>query len=303
MKNIRVVYMGTPDFALEPLKVLMEKANVVLVVSKPDALVGRKKVLTPSPVKMLALENNIPVFTPDSIKKDYQAVIDAKPDLIVTCAYGKIIPKVLIDLPKYGCVNIHASLLPKYRGSAPIQWALINGDGETGITLMYMDEFMDTGDMIDKVKYKIKESDDIGTLHDELSVLGGKILDKNLESLISGNVTRTKQNDEEASYAPMIERSMEELDFNDSVININNKIRAFSPWPLTRTIINDEEIKIIKAHYTLEKSEVNKLYVTKNSLGIGAQDGIIYFDIIKPIGKNEMEIKNYLNGKKELFNE
>lgn len=303
MKDIRVVYMGTPDFALEPLKVLMKYANVVLVVTKPDALVGRKKVLTPSSVKQLAEENNIPVFTPESIKKDYQTVIDAKPDLIVTCAYGKIIPKVLIDLPKYGCVNIHASLLPKYRGSAPIQWALINGEKETGITLMYMDEFMDTGDMIDTVEYSIKENDDIGTLHDELSVLGGKLLEKNLENLISGNVVRTKQDENLATYAPMIERSMEELDFNDSVVNINNKIRAFSPWPLTRTNIKNEEIKIIKAHYTLEKSEVNKFYVTKDSLGIGAQDGIIYFDVIKPIGKNEMEIKNYLNGKKELLNE
>jgi len=301
MKDIRVVYMGTPDFSLEPLKVLMKHTNVVLVVSKPDAIVGRKKVLTPSPVKKLAEENNIPVFTPESIKKDFKPIIDAKPDLIVTCAYGKIIPKELIDYPKYGCVNIHASLLPKYRGSAPIQWALINGEEETGITLMYMDEFMDTGDMIDKVRYLIKDTDDIGTLHNELSILGGMILEKNLRKLISGNVDRVKQNDKLATYAPMIERSMEELDFNDSVININNKIRAFSPWPLTRTKIYHEEVKIIKAHYEFSKSEINKIYISKNSLGIGAKDGIIYLDVIKPIGKNEMEIKNYLNGKKELL--
>jgi len=301
MKDIKVVFMGTPDFSLAPLKVLIEKTNVVLVVTKPDAEVGRKRVLTPSPVKKLAMEKNIPVFTPNSIKKDYQTIIDAEPDLIVTCAYGKIIPKVLIDYPKYGCVNIHASLLPKYRGAAPIQWSLINGDKETGITLMYMDEFMDTGDIIDTIKYEIKDTDDIGTLHDELSVLGSNLLDKNLEYLISGNVKRIKQDDDLATYAPMIERNMEDIDFNDSVINIYNKIRAFSPWPLTRTKINDEEVKVIKAHYKNEKSEVNKLYVTKDSLGIGAKDGIIYFDIIKPIGKNAMEIRNYLNGKKELL--
>ena len=285
MKDIKVVFMGTPDFSLAPLKVLIEKTNVVLVVTKPDAEVGRKRVLTPSPVKKLAMEKNIPVFTPNSIKKDYQTIIDAEPDLIVTCAYGKIIPKVLIDYPKYGCVNIHASLLPKYRGAAPIQWSLINGDKETGITLMYMDEFMDTGDIIDTIKYEIKDTDDIGTLHDELSVLGSNLLDKNLEYLISGNVKRIKQDNDLATYAPMIERNMEEIDFNDSVINIYNKIRAFSPWPLTRTKINDEEVKVIKAHYKNEKSEVNKLYVTKDSLGIGAKDGIIYFNIIKPIGK------------------
>lgn len=301
MKDINVVYMGTPDFSLEPLKVLIEKTNVVLVVTKPDALVGRKKILTPSPVKKLAMENNIPVVTPTSIKKEYQTVIDAKPDLIVTCAYGKIIPKELIDYPKYGCVNIHASLLPKYRGSAPIQWALINGEEETGITLMYMDEFMDTGDMIDKVIYKIKDCDDIGTLHDVLSKLGGELLDKNLDNLISGNVNREKQNDEEATFAPMIERSMEELCFNDNGKNIINKIRAFSPWPLTKTNILGDEIKIVKAHFENGKSELNKIYVDKNKLGVGVVDGIVYFDIVKPIGKNTMDIKNYLNGKKGMF--
>jgi len=301
MKDIRVVFMGTPDFSLAPLKVLIEKTNVVLVVTKPDAIVGRKKVLTPSPVKELAIENNIPVITPESIKKDYQSVIDAKPDLIVTCAYGKIIPKVLIDYPKYGCVNIHASILPKYRGAAPIQWALINGEEETGITLMYMDEFMDTGDIIDVSRYKIQDEDDIGTLHDKLSILGSELLDKNLENLISLNVKRIKQNDEEATYAKMIEREMEELNFQDNGKNIINKIRAFSPWPLTKTIIFEEEVKIIKAHFEKEKSVVNKIYVDKNKLGIGCVDGIIYFDIIKPIGKKEMDIKNYLNGKKGLL--
>lgn len=301
MKDLRVVFMGTPEFSLEPLKVLIEKTNVVLVVTKPDAYVGRKKILTPSPIKELAMEHNIEVITPQSIKKEYQSIIDAKPDLIVTCAYGKIIPKVLIDYPKYGCVNIHASLLPKYRGAAPIQWALINGEEETGITLMYMDEFMDTGDIIDKVTYKIKDSDDIGTLHNELSILGGKILNDNLENLISGNINRIKQNDEEATYAPMIEREMEELDFNDTGKNIINKIRAFSPWPLTKTKINNEEVKIIKAHFEEGKSEINKLYVEKDKLGIGVIDGIVYFDIIKPIGKNNMDVKNYLNGKKDLM--
>lgn len=293
--------MGTPEFSLEPLKVLIEKTNVVLVVTKPDAYVGRKKVLTPSPVKELALENNIKVITPLSIKKEYQSIIDAKPDIIVTCAYGKIIPKVLIDYPKYGCINIHASLLPKYRGAAPIQWALINGEKETGITLMYMDEFMDTGDIIDKVTYMIKDSDDIDSLHKELSILGGNLLEDNLEYLVSGNVKRIKQNDEDATYAPMIEREMEELDFNDTGKNIINKIRAFSPWPLTKTNINGEEVKIVKAHFEERISEINKLYVEKEKLGIGVIDGIVYFDIIKPIGKNNMEIKNYLNGKKGLL--
>ena len=301
MKDKRVVFMGTPDFAVNPLKLLIQKCNVVLVVTKPDAIVGRKKVLTPSPVKKLALENNIEVYTPDSIKKDYQKIIDAKPDIIITCAYGKIIPKELINYPKYGCVNIHASLLPKYRGAAPIQWALINGEEYTGISLMYMDEFMDTGDIISQVEYKIDSEDDIGTLHDKLSVLGTNLLEKNLEYLFSGNVKRIKQDNEKATYAKMIEREMEEIDFNDTCVNICNKVKAFSPWPLSKTTIKEEEIKIVKCHYKIENSVVNKLYVTKNSLGIGCIDGIIYLDIIKPIGKSEMNIKSYLNGKYDIL--
>lgn len=298
MMNTRVVYMGTPDFSLEPLKYLIENANVVLVVTKKDALVGRKKELTPSPVKKLALENNIEVFCPNSLKKEYQKILDVKPDIIITCAYGKILPKELIDYPKYGCINIHASLLPKYRGAAPIQWSLINGEEKTGITLMYMDEQMDTGDIIDSVEYKILESDDVGTLHDKLSVLGRVILEKNYKNIINGNIQRIKQNDEEASYAPMIKREMEEINFNDLVENIHNKVRAFSPWPLVKTTINGEEVKIVKTHYVKKDSEVGKLYYSKHELGIGAKDGILYIDIIKPVSKKEMNIANYLNGKK-----
>ena len=297
MKDKKVVFMGTPDFAVNPLKLLIDKCNVVLVVTKPDALVGRKKILTPSPVKQAALNNNIEVFTPDSIKKDYQKIIDCKPDIIITCAYGKIIPKELIDYPKYGCVNIHASLLPKYRGAAPIQWALLNGEEYTGVTLMYMDEFMDTGDIIAKKEYKIDIEDNIGTLHDRLSLIGTKLLEENLEYLFSEKVVRIKQNDKEATYAKMIDREMEEINFNDTCLNIYNKVRAFSPWPLSKTTINDEEIKIIKCHYEICDSIINKLYINKNNLGIGCTDGIIYLDIIKPVGKGEMPIKNYLNGK------
>ncbi len=298
MKDLKVVFMGTPEFALKALQVLIDKTNVVLVVTKKDAIVGRKKVLTPSPVKKLAMEYNIPVFTPDSIKKEYEEVLKYNPDIIITCAYGKIIPKELIDAPKYGCINIHASLLPKYRGAAPMQWAIINGEEETGITLMYMDEFMDTGDIIDTDSCKIEDFDDIGTIYDKLSVMGANLLEKNLENLVNGNIKRIKQDDEKATYAPMIEREMEELDFTEDVKKVYNKIRAFSPSPLTKTNLYGEEIKIIKAHYELGKSEINKIYKSKDSLGIGCLNGIIYFDKIKPVGKKEMDIKSYLNGKK-----
>ena len=296
MALIRVVFMGTPDFAVNPLKALIDKVNVVLVVTKKDAEVGRKKILTKSPVKAWAMEHNIPVLTPDKLKLEYQEILDYKPDLIVTCAYGKILPKEILAYPRLGCINIHASLLPKYRGSAPIQWALLNGEDTTGVTLMYMDEGMDTGDIIATSKYVINSSDDVGILHDKLSEIGSKLLLDNLDNIINGQAKRIKQDEDAASYAPMIERDMEELNFNASVRDVYNKIRAFSPWPLAKTTINGVEVKIIKAHYQHTKSEINKLYMDKNSLGIGCTDGIIYFDIVKPSGKKEMPIKNYLNG-------
>ena len=298
MKDIKVVYMGTPEFSLEPLSYLIENTNVVLVVTKKDAYIGRKKILTPSPVKEMAINNNIPVLTPDSLKKEYESILAYEPDLIITCAYGKILPKEILDYPKYGCINIHASLLPKLRGAAPIEWSIINGDDKTGITLMYMDEGMDTGDIIDMVEIPIKDDDNNETLHNKLSILGRKILEKNLKNIIEGNIKRIKQNDEEATYAPMIERSMEEVDFNNKVVDVYNKIRAFSPAPLCKTTLFNEEVKIVKSHMVKGSSEVGKIYQDKKSLGIGCLDGIIYLDIIKPVGKNNMNIISYLNGKK-----
>lgn len=303
MNNIKVVFMGTPEFALPTLKLLIKKTNVVLVVSKKDAYVGRKKILTPSVVKKLALEHNISVFTPDNIKKDYKKIIECKPDLIITCAYGKIIPKPLLDYPKYGCINIHASLLPKYRGCDPIRWVLINGEEYTGITLMYMNEFMDKGDIISFKKYLIKEEDDIYSLTKKLSEMGAVLLEENLENIITNNCQRIKQNNNLATYAPMINREMEELDFNNRGKDIINKIRAFSPNPLTKTTIFKEEVKIVKAHFNKGQSQVNKIYLDKKNLGIGAKDGIIYLDIIKPIGKKIMLIQSYLNGRKDFINE
>ncbi len=298
MDKIRVVFMGTPEFAIPVLEKLIKLTNVVLVVTKMDAYVGRKKILTPSPIKNIALKNKIPVLTPNKLKEEYQDILNYQPDLIVICAYGKILNKEILDYPKYGCINVHASLLPKYRGSSPMQYAILNGDKKTGVTLMYMDEGMDTGDIIDKIEYAIKDDDNLENVHDNLSLLGSTLLEKNLENIINGKIVRIKQNNEEATYAPKIEREMEELNFNDKVINVYNHIRAFSPYPLTKTTIFNEEIKIIKAHYEIKNSEASKIYIDKNSLGIGCIDGIIYLDIIKPAGKNNMLIKDYLNGKK-----
>jgi methionyl-tRNA formyltransferase len=180
---MRIVFMGTPDFAVNVLQGLIDNYEVVLVVSQPDKLVGRHKVLTNTPIKELALKYNIPVFQPEKIRVDYNSIIEMKPDLIVTCAYGQIIPKELLDYPKYGCINVHASLLPKYRGGAPIHKAIINGDKTTGVTIMYMDVKMDNGDIISQREIAIHDSDNLESLYDKLSLLGKDLLLEVLPSI------------------------------------------------------------------------------------------------------------------------
>ena len=303
MKNKNVVFMGTPDFAVPVLKMLIEKTNVIMVVTKPDKRVGRNKELTFSPVKKVALENNIPVFQPIKIKNDYEKLTEEKIDLIVTCAYGQIIPKEVLNLPKYGCINVHASILPKYRGSAPIQWAIINGDKETGVTIMYMDEGMDTGDIISISKMAITSDDNVGTMHDKLSILGAQTLEKELESIFDGSVIRIKQGDN-WTLAPMIKREDEHLNFNDYGENIINRIRAFNPWPLANILIDDKEIKIIEAEFKNEKiDKVGNIIIDKEKMGISCLDGIVYLKKVKPFGKKEMSIESFLNGinKKEYI--
>ena len=297
MKDKNVVFMGTPDFAVPILEMLIEKTNVILVVTQPDKEVGRKKELTYSPIKKVALEHNIKVFQPNKIRLDYDTLKKLDIDLIVTCAFGQILPKEVLDLPKYGSINVHASILPKYRGSAPIQWALINGDKTTGISIMYMDEGMDTGDIIKISEIAIEDNDDVGTLHDKLSVLGKNTLESTLEDIFNKTNKRIKQGDN-YSIAPKIKREDEHINFNDNGKNIINKIRALSPWPLANILIDDIEIKVIKAKY--KKCNVNVsgkiVEVNKNNLGISCLDGIIYLEKIKPMGKKEMDIKNFLNG-------
>ena len=289
--------MGTPDFACPVLKWLIDNTNVVLVVTKEDKEVGRNHELTYTPVKKLALENNIDVFQPVKIRNDFEIISEINPDIIITCAYGQIIPKEVLDIPKYGCINVHASILPKYRGAAPIQWALLNGDEKTGVTLMYMDEHMDTGDIIDIKEYTIKDTDNVGTLHDELSKLGVELLKENLSKIANGTNTRIKQDDELSCLAPMIKREDELLDFNNNGKSIINKIRAFNPWPLAYFKLNNEDIKIIEAHYIhKDNTKVGHIIYDKKQMGIECNDGIIYLDTIKPFGKKAMNIESYLNG-------
>ena len=304
MKDKKIVFMGTPDFAVNVLKSLIDNEyNVVLVVSQPDKEVGRKHVLTKTPVKVIAEENNIEVFQPTKIRNDFSRVLEVNPDIIITCAYGQIIPEELINYPEYGCINVHASLLPKYRGGAPIHWAKINGDDKTGVTIMYMDKDMDTGDIIKMKELPIKDEDTTESLFDKLSSMGAELLIDTLPSIFDGTNDRIKQNSDEATYAYNIKREEETIDFNNDGKSIINKIRGLYSWPLANFKINDIEYKVLEAIFESRNNNVpNKIEITKNTFGITCNDGIIYINRIKPFGKKEMGIKDFLNGinKEEL---
>ncbi len=307
MKDLKVIFMGTPDFAVPVLQKLIENTSVVLVVTQPDKCVGRKQVLTPTPIKEVALENNIPVFQPIKIKAEYEKILNTKADIIITCAYGQIIPKEILDYPSLGCINVHASLLPKYRGGAPIHWCLLNGEEKTGITIMYMAEKMDNGDIISQREYKILDTDNVGTLHEKLSGMGADLLIETLPSIINKMNKRIKQEEEKVTYAYNIKRKDERLTFNAPGKTIINHVRGLNPWPLANFLLDEVECKVIEAKFVPKNGKQEPgtfVEVTKNTLGIACQDGIIYLEKVKPFGKKEMFIKDYLNGlnKKELKN-
>ncbi len=297
MKNKNIVFMGTPDFSVPVLKMLIENTNVLLVVTQPDKIVGKDKTVSFNPVKKLSLEENIPVFQPIRIRKDFEKLKNLDIDLIVTCAYGQIIPKEVLDMPKYGCINVHASILPKYRGSAPIQWCLFNNDDVTGVTIMYMDEGMDTGDIIKIKEIPILDSDNVGTLHDKLSKLGCDLLLEVLPTIFNKTNNRIKQGNN-YTMAPMIKREDERLDFNEEGKKIIGKIKGLNPWPLANIIINNQEIKVLEAEFVQKKVDNTGIIkeIDKKNLGITCKDGIIYLKKIKPSGKKVMEINSFLNG-------
>lgn len=298
MKDKRVVFMGTPDFSVPVLEKLIENTNVVLVVTKKDAYVGRKKVLTESPVAICAHEHNIEVYKPNKLKEDYEYILNKKPDIIITCAYGSIVPKVVLDYPSYGCINVHASLLPKYRGASPIVASILNGEKETGITIMYMDEGIDTGNIIMSRSIEIEDNDNSLSLSNKLSLLGANLLIDTLPKIFEGENFDIPQDNEEATYVGMLKREDEHIDFNNTVENIKNQVRAFSPEPYAFIIIDDTEYKISEVE--IKKCDVSKIgiivEVNKDSFGITAKDGIVYIKRIKPSGKKEMSVKDFFNG-------
>lgn len=301
MKDKRVVFMGSPEFSLPILEMLIKETNVILVVSEEDKLTGRKQVLMPTPVKKLALENNIEVYTPHKIRNEYEYILEKNPDIIITCAYGQIIPKELLFTPKYKAINVHASLLPYLRGGAPLHRAIIDGYDETGITIMYMDIGMDDGDIIDSKSIKICDEDTMGTIHDKLSIMGRDLLLETLPSIFNNTNNRIKQDTSKVTFAPIIKRSDELIDFNKSSRCVFNQIRGLYPYPCSYTTLNNEIIKVCESKIGTsnkdgEVGEIINIY--KEGLGVKTLDGEIILTRIKPAGKKEMSVKDYLNGNK-----
>ena len=295
---IKIVYMGTPEFSVLPLEELVNNYDVEMVVTQPDKLVGRKKEIAFSPVKEYALEKGIEVFQPTKIREDYQRIVDLKPDLIVTCAYGQIIPKELLELPKYGCINIHASLLPEYRGGAPIHKAVIDGKSKTGVTIMYMDEKMDSGDILYQKEIDITLEDNTSTMFKKLSILGKEMIKEFIPKLINNDFTRIKQDESKVTYAYNITKEDEKISFDDTSNNIFNKIRGLADIPGGYAFLDGKRVKIFKSRFgNVSKGKPGEIInIYDDGIGVMTKDNEIVITDIQLEGKKREEVKNYLNG-------
>lgn len=302
----RIVFMGTASFSLAVLKMLIEEDyNIVGVVTQPDRYVGRKKVLTMPDVKVEALKYDIPVIQPARIKEDYQAIVDLKPDLIITAAYGQIVPQAVLDIPRLGCINVHASLLPLYRGGAPVHQAIIDGQEKTGVTIMYMVKKMDAGDMIAQKETPILEEDTVGILYDRLSDLGAKLLKETLPDILKGINQRIPQDENLVTYASTLSREDERLDWNMSARQVYNKVRGTNPWPGSYTTYQGKTVKIwagqvhqcenaMKHHAHQDNGTIVKIF--KDAIGVKVNDGVYLITELQLEGKKRMSVKDYLNG-------
>lgn len=298
MKDKKIVFMGTPSFAALVLENLIKNCTVIGVVCQPDKEVGRKHILTSCPVKEVALKNNIKVLQPVKLKEEINDIIKLNPDMIVTCAYGQILPLELLEYPKYKTINVHGSLLPKLRGGAPIQRAIINGEIKTGITIMRTDKGMDSGDIITSKEIEIEDNDNYYTLANKLSILGSELLIETLPSIFNGTCLYKKQDLNKVTYAPLIKKEDEHLSFNDTSRNIYNKIRGLNPDPCCYIMLDDVRIKILEAKIGTKKSkDVSKIInVYEDGIGFSTKDGEIIVTKLQVAGKKITLVKDYLNG-------
>ena len=298
--DLKIVFMGTPVFSVPVLEGLINNYQVVAVVTQPDRCVGRKKQLVSSPIKQVANKNHILVLQPERIKEHIQQIIDLEPDLIITCAYGQILPNEILNCPKIACINVHASLLPKLRGGAPIHHAIIDGYKETGITIMHMSQKMDAGDIISSKKIEILDTDTVETLHDKLSMMASELLLETLPSIINGTAIRTPQNESDVTYGFNITREDEQINFDKSKREIFNQIRGLNSWPGAFTKLDGKIMKVWSSYETnhtfsnLLNGTITNIY--SDGIGVKVNDGEIVFTEIQPEGKTKMSVSSFING-------
>lgn len=295
---MKIIYMGTPDFAVPALKSLASSEHEVCAVfTQPDKPRGRKRILTPPDVKICAQSLDIPVYQPDSIKNsDALEVINSyNPDVIVVAAYGKLLPKAVLDAPKFGCVNIHGSLLPKYRGAAPIQQSVLNGDKVTGITTMLMDIGMDTGDILLKKETEIGENETSGELFDRLALLGGELILKTLSALEKGEITPQKQDEGLATHTSKIDKSLCPLDFSKSAFEVHNKVRGLNPWPVATAKICGKNVKIFSTRLCSNSGKIGEV-LSINPFVVGCGENSVEILELQPEGKKRMTADAFLAG-------
>ncbi|WP_305965389.1 MULTISPECIES: methionyl-tRNA formyltransferase [Marinobacter] len=304
---MRLVFAGTPDFAATALKALIAAGHTIVgVYSQPDRPAGRGRKLQPSPVKQVALDHEIPVFQPETLKtaEAQKQLADLKPDVMIVAAYGLILPKAVLDIPTHGCLNIHASLLPRWRGAAPIQRAIAAGDSETGITIMQMDEGLDTGAMLLKSLTAIDTSDTGGSLHDRLAELGGKAIIEALELLKKGELTGEPQNDDLACYASKLSKTEGHIDWATDATAIERLVRAFNPWPGTYTDLGDQRIRIHEARALVTDSDAfpgTVVHRDRDGIDIACGNGTLRITRLQLPGSRAQSVNDLINGGKELL--
>jgi len=298
----KVVFMGTPDFTVPVLeKLITSEYDVVLVVTQPDRPKGRKKRRTPPPVKIAAERAGIPVFQPEKLSETYEQIVELQPDLIVTAAYGQLLPDAVLDSPKYGCINVHASLLPELRGGAPIHHAILEGKKETGITIMFMVKKLDAGDILSQATIQIEDDDHVGTLHDKLSDVGAHLLMDTMPKLFAGEMTPEKQDEQKATYAPNIKRSQEKIDWTEDNTTVYNHIRGLHPWPVAYTTYEGQSLKIWwgtadMKYYDGEPGEIVDIIEKESCIVLCGNNRGIHITEIQPAGKRRMTVAQYLLG-------
>lgn len=296
---MRVIFMGTPDFAVPSLQKLLDRGNDIRAVfTQPDKPKGRGHKLQAPPVKDLALKHEIPVFQPPTLRDEtvQQQIRELAPEVIVVAAYGKILPKAVLDIPKLGCINVHGSLLPKYRGAAPIQWAVINGEKVSGVTTMYMGEGMDTGDMLLKAETPIGPEETAGELFDRLMVLGAELLGETLDKLEKGALRRVPQKDEEATHAPMLSKELSQVDWNRPAQEIHDLIRGLNPWPCAFSTLDGKRVKLLSSRVTEGAGEPGSLVVQEEGLAVCCGSGALLLTEIQTENGKRMSGKQYLLG-------